>query len=439
MDSRMSRNKRCLALGLLCISALTLVTPAAAQAEPGDGIKAENFKLSFGLDLNAGTNTNLFYETTPTQGTAWSLSVLPNLSLSTIDPKLVAFQLTWGAGYQQYLSPDTEVRTQSGFSTTLNTSAHINPKGNVSLRLEEGITRTNEAPNSPSEDSIHRIVNRAGAIFGVHPVGRTIQSHIRYTWVATFFQENDLGLQQLNKDEHQFDGRLAWTFLPRTAALLMVNYRLINYDQANRVIGTAEIPNVNSRPLRIQGGINGLVLNRLAAQALIGYGLSRYADGNSFQGIIGRAKLTYFLSADGDSSVNAGYQRTFRDSTLGNFAQSHIISAGFRQMLLDKKLNIDLTGAFELRNTALQSISGIPLANGGAVTLPDELNDRLLTVNATGTYNLRKWASIGAGYTLRSNFTDDDVIVDASAGLSEVSTGRSYNQHIVNIFARLVY
>ena len=63
----------------------------------------------------------------------------------------------------------------------------------------------------------------------------------------------------------------------------------------------------------------------------------------------------------------------------------------------------------------------------------------MLTINATGTYNLRKWASIGAGYTLRSNFTDDDVIVDASAGLSEVSTGRSYNQHIVNIFARLVY
>ena len=128
-----------------------------------------------------------------------------------------------------------------------------------------------------------------------------------------------------------------------------------------------------------------------------------------------------------------------RQSTVDLDHSRGVMAARFRQMLLDKKLNLDLTGSLEIRNTALQSISGIPLANGGAVSLPDELDDKLLSINATGTYNLRKWASVGAGYTLRSNFTKDDVIVDSSAGLSDVSTGRSYNQHIVNIFARFVY
>ena len=424
-------------LGLLCMSALTLVAPTAAFAEPGDGIKADNFKLSFGLGLSAGTNTNLFFQSEPSRGLAWSLNVLPNLTLSTIDPKLVAFQLEWGAGYQQYLSSDQAVAAQSGFSTTLNSAAHINPNGHVSLRLEEGITRTNEAPNDVSTESIHRIVNRAGGVFGIHPVGRTIEAHLRYTWIATFFQQNDLALQQLNKDEHVFDGRLAWSFLPRTAAFLSANYRRVNYDQAARSIGTAQVVNADSRPLRFQVGLNGLILNRLAAQAQIGYALARYVEGNTFRGVIGRGKLTYFLDSDGDSSVFAGYTRRFRASTLGNFSQSHVVDAGFEQLLLDKRLAINIDGLLEFRRTDLTDVGELPLAGGGSGVFPDQLDDTLLSLNAGARYSLRKWFSLGAGYTLRSNFTQSNLT--PVTGSPELIAGRDYNQHIVNIFARFVY
>ena len=422
---------------VLSTIASLVCAPALAGAEPGEGIQSENFRLSLNLDTSASTNSNLFFEENPSRGLVWSLGVTPSMKLATVDPKLIDFALDWSIGYQQMLSTDEVLLAQSGLSTTLGASAHINAKGNFSLRLEEGFTRTNEAPNTPSTSSIHRFVNTAGAILGVHPGGRVIQGFVGYHLNSTFYNFDETNLEQLNKDEHAFDARVTWTFLPQTSAVLLGQYSLINYDEPARVIGNTSIPNINSRPITVRAGLNGLVLKRLAVKLLAGYGAARYVDGDSFSGIVGTAKATYYLTANKASNVTLAYERGFQDSTLGNFQTSHIIGLLFSQALLNQQLKLDLGANVEFREYDLTSVTA-PLENGGSVVLPEQINDTLISGRLGANYALRKWMSFGGRYTLKSNVTQDDVQV-VTPGAAEVTLGRSYVQHMVSIYLRLTY
>ena len=211
-----------------------------ASAEPGDGVTAENFLLNAQLTLSGGGNTNLFYQDVEQdRDFAASLLVTPSISIETLKASNLGLKVNWEASWQQYLDSQDNVLEQSGFATKLGAAAHINQKGAASVRLEEGLTRTNEAPNAPSAPTIHRVINRAGAVVGVHPGGRVLQGYFSYHWETTNYNQF---LEGLDKDEHDFQLRGVYKFLPRTAALLTTNFRLIDYDESGRVAGGRDPP-----------------------------------------------------------------------------------------------------------------------------------------------------------------------------------------------------
>lgn len=421
-----------------CVCALLLGVSSAAYADAGDGIEGENLRLRLGLGASGQANTNLFYQPEVTDNLAWSLNISPSLSLESINSQVIDFNLNWDGNWQQFLSSNELVRDQSGFSTTLGANANINAQGAVSLRLEESLNRTNEAPNNPSRATINRFINRAGAVLGIHPGGRAIQTYLSYHWKTTNFNFQDSSLNDLDSDQHQLRARAVWQFLPRTAALLTAQFAFVNYDQPTRRLGSdLTIPNFNSRPLRVTAGLNGLILNRVSAQANIGYGNSFYVNGPNFGGVIGDLKLTYYLGGQKDSSVSLGYERSFQDSTLGNFFASHIVRAIYNQNLFEDKLALRLSGGPEFRTYALVDASGnLPLQNGGSGELPDDIQDALWTADANVNWNPTKWATIGAGYGLRLNDTEDNII--QLSGPADLQ-GRNYVQQIFSLSAQVRY
>lgn len=421
-----------------CSLLLLCAAAAEAQAEPGEGIQAENFRLNLGLDVNGRATSNLFFQEENTTPLAWSLGVTPNLSVETLDPKVFALELDWGGTWRQYLSSNNAISSQSGFSTVLGAAAHINPAGAFSLRLEEAFTRTNEAPNSITAATINRIVNRAGAVIGVHPGGRVFEGHLSYHWHTFLYNLENSTLNQLNKDEHRFGLRTSWRFLPRTALVLMGDWRMVRYKQAARqVAADSSLVNINSNPLRIQAGLNGLILNNLSLQLLGGYGMGFYETGPNFQGIIGSARATYFLRNEQDSSISLGYRREFEDATLGSLFRQHTALLAYGQNLFDKKLRLGLEGSTNFRTYLLPESGTFPVQNGGEVQLPTQIDDTLVNLIARMQYNPTKWLGVRGQYDLQMNITDSNVQLVTNAP-TEIP-GRSYTRHLVTLSAVLTY
>jgi hypothetical protein len=105
----------------------------------------------------------------------------------------------------------------------------------------------------------------------------------------------------------------------------------VSYTNPNEALAAGL---VSSTPVRARIGFNGLITDRFAATALVGWGASFYSDTLAAQpqydSVIGQAELKWFLSASPGvaaasdlglalSSIAVGYTRDFANSYLGNF------------------------------------------------------------------------------------------------------------------------
>ena len=424
------KTKKLLRFLSAALTACIGIVPGAAAADPGDGIKGENFNL--GLSATAGTavNSNLFYQDTPTAPTAFALVVTPGLSLDSVNRDNVALSLDWALAWTQFVSQERFLRDQSGLSTDLGSAAHFNQGGNVSFRLEEDLQRTNDPPNGPGADPINRFNNRLGGIVGIHPGGRALQGFLGYHWSSINFRNDALNFSQANRDEHALQGRFAWQFRPRTAALLTANYTFVNYDQPTRTAATgATIPNNDSRPLRLTATLNGLLLPRVSAEATAGYGRANYEAGPTFNSFIGRGILSYHLSAEQNEAVSVAVERSFADSVIGNFVISNRVDLKYGQRLANEKLRVELGVFYDRRNYRIPDVGPIPVV-GGTAELPDSIVDNRIGGGLGGSLNLRKWLALNAGYQLNSNLTQDNVrLIDVTTADATIA-GRDYIQHI---------
>ncbi len=425
-------------IGLISAVCLCLLSPSAF-AEAGDGVEGETFRLRLSAAAGTSVNSNLFYQEEPTAPTALALVVTPGLQLSSVRTDKVALTLNSGLTWTQYISQLDALSQQSGLGINLGAAAHFNQAGNVSFRLEEELQRTNEPPNGPNVNAINRFNNRLGGIVGIHPGGRALQSFLSYHWASINFNNPDLNFSEANRDEHALQGRFIWQFRPRTAASLTANYTFVNYDQAARQVGGTAIPNINSRPLRIQAGLNGLVLRNLDVLLQVGYGRANYSVGPSFNGVIGRAKLTYYIQSLQDAKTSLGYTRGFTDSFIGNFVLDNRVDFVYTQPFIDNRLNLNLGAFYARRNYQIgpgyDNIS-IPSAE---VSVDSPLLDNRIGANFGLNFALKKWLSVQGGYTLNTNITNSNVeVVSVDDNFTGVA-GRSFVQHIVNASITATY
>jgi hypothetical protein len=415
--------------GLMGCCALVF-SSSMAMADAGEGIQNEYLILHAGVDVMGGVNTNLFFQDSDeaSPGAIPVLRIQPKLSITNQKETKVHFDLNWRIAWSQYLDSQDAILRQSGLNTLLGAGVTLNPQGSFSFRLTENFTRTNEAPNNPGADPINRVVNRVGAKLGIHPGGRVFQGYLSYHWSLYDFSKT---LESLNKMEHDLQGRFVWQFLPRTAAMLTTTYSIISYDSPFRTTAAGvptTLPNVDSTPLRIQGGLSSLLTNGLALTLLAGYGWAFYETGPSTNQLLFTGQLAYLFGQDRKSKVSFEYDYGFRDASVGNFYTAHTLGLNYSQLLLNEALRLDAGAGYVIRDYVLINGVVVPLSNGGTALIPSTIQDNLVSASASVNYNFAPWLEVAIDYGLRANMSDSNVSL--ISGQEDIA-GRSYIQHVL--------
>ncbi|TXC75698.1 hypothetical protein FRC91_09340 [Bradymonadales bacterium TMQ1] len=428
---------------LCAVASAVLLTSASASAEWGDGVGGGNLRLHPGVTLGAGFDSNLYYSSSRESSSIRQAPegfVQPGLRLETPDPGMWDLNGDASVGWRQYLSSEETVAAQSGLSANLGANLTWNPRGAVSFRLSETFVRTNEAPSYESAESVNRIFNRAGAMLGFHPGGRVLETYLSYDF--SLYRHNIY--KELDRHTHHIGWNGHWSFLPKTAFVASADYRRIGYESpvqggpSGEVISAdGRLLNTNSNPLRLLGGLRGLITQRVTLGLQAGYGWGFYQDPNGpdFRGLLVKAEASYqFGPVDLDSRIRAGYQRDFADSTIGNFYTYHRALVGFQQGLVGGRLKLGVEADAQMRDYADLGVSRVQTQDN-VIIIPENLSDLLVGVEGEASVELRRGWDLGLSYRFVSNFTKDVVQVEGPAE----SSVRDYQRHHVVLTTTLTY
>lgn len=190
----------------------------------------------------------------------------------------------------------------------------------------------------------------AGAELALQPGGGTLDWRFGYQFATTLFEQTEGQPFSNYTNEAYMRGR--WRFRPRTALLYDATLGFFTYS--NETLARSE-GLVSSTPVRARIGVNGLVTDRFAVLAMVGYGASffddKVPDVQQFDSVIAQADLKWFLTASPGiqraselglalSAVSIGFTRDFENSYLGNY---DILDRGYL------KLDYMFAGRFALQ------------------------------------------------------------------------------------------
>lgn len=355
-------------------AAVALLLPGLAGAQPqyspqsdspqwlkdrryneGIGVRAGDLEIhpaiagEFGYDSNwmlRSSQSNV--SNGPDTPNTLQLRLSPSLYLSTLGPQRregdnslppsVAFRAGLNATYREFFPvSDTQSAIGQDFE-----NKQRNIGGAADARLDilpsrpvGGAIFGNYAhvifPNQLTADANQSYTQEqvgAGAELAVQPGSGTLDWHFGYQFAGTFFDNQTA----FNNYTNQAYTRGRWRFRPRTALLYDATLGWIFYPNATQAQTAAGL--VDSTPVRARLGLNGLVTERFAAQAMLGWGSSFYANSGSpqpqFDSLLAQAELKWFLSASPGvasatelglalSSIALGFTRDFQNSYFANY------------------------------------------------------------------------------------------------------------------------
>ncbi len=335
------------------LAATSIAGSAAAQEQPwlsdrrlgeGIGIRTGNFELHPGVALEAGYDSNYFLRPGGTDAredkvAVFRLRLTPSLSLSTLGerrrnavapgaaPEFVMRASLWGS-YNELVAADSqyseEVSDQRHFDAGIGLKADIAPAARIGGDLYGDFIRTAE----PSKElgpavAFDRGLIRGGAGLTYRPGGGLFEWRLGYELRINYFETDPYLVYDNYWQAVMTRGR--WRFLPRTAILYDAEYGWVRYT--NR-----QTPQNDGEDIQVRGGLNGLITNRFAFLALLGWNSSFFVDrgvhqAQNYDGLVAHGELKWFLlappsgnsAAVGLSSIAAGYVRNFSTSYLGSF------------------------------------------------------------------------------------------------------------------------
>lgn len=421
-------------------SIVSLVAMSTASAEWGEGVRGGPFVVHPGVSLSVGFDSNLYHESA---GSTHAIHrapegiVEPRLGIRTAEGGSWNFQADAAVGWRQFFSDDDRIRRQSGLSASLDGSLRWNEEGAFSLQFSDEFARTNEIPNYVTSEPLNRIFNRAGVMAGLHPGGRVIESYGSYD----FSLYRHSRLQGLDRNTHHFGWNTHWAFLPRTALTAEVDHRRIRYERefTGEVID-GRIRNSDSNPVRLLGGIEGLITPRISLGLRGGYGWARYEVGPDHQGALARVEASYqFGSLEFDNRLRAGYRYGFRDASIGNFYRTHRGIAGYEQGFFGNRFRLDVEGSLQTRDYAELDVDAATVDLGTADLPEGNLNDLLIGGDVRASYEIRNGWEVGLSYRFRSNFTDDRIEIEYVGDPDEETLMRDYQRHHLLLSTELTY
>ncbi len=280
---------------------------------------------------------------------ALSFRITPSLYLSTLgrerregdiapEPPSVAFRAGVNATYRAFIGlggdasqPQNDVSKQDNVGGAADARLDILPSRPLGAALFASYARVimpNYADADPNQSFNRDDVGVGGEIV-TQPGSGTLDWRLGCQFHDTIFEESAGSAYDNMTNQVYTRGR--WKFRPRTALIYDATLGFTSYTNPNEALAAGL---VNSTPVRARIGLNGLITDRFAATALVGWGASFYSDTLAAQpqydSVIGQAELKWFLSASPGvaaasdlglalSTIAVGYTRDFANSYLGNY------------------------------------------------------------------------------------------------------------------------
>jgi hypothetical protein len=292
---------------------------------------------------------------------ALEFRVTPSLYLATLGPQRregdvavqppdVSFRFGVNATYREFVGLSSDPAVSQPTCATMGTctqneiSKQRNIGGSADARVEIAPERPLGAalfasyarviyPNAGTADpnlSFTRDDVTAGGEFITQPGGGTLDWHLGYQFHDSIFEETPG--QGFNNTTHELFTRGRWKFRPRTALIYDATLRFLSYTKSDLALQQGL---VDSTPVRARIGLNGLITDRFAALALVGWGAGFYDTSKlkampQYDSVIGQAELKWYLTASPGvaasseltlalSTISLGYARDFTNSYLGNY------------------------------------------------------------------------------------------------------------------------
>jgi hypothetical protein len=430
--------------------AACLLWPATGLAGPGDGLQAGSLVVHPRLSLTGEYDTNVFRQNTAETGvsdlpSAPILYIAPGLGIQTDDPQALDLKFDGELVWEQFFGGSNAVGEQTGLTGNAFLGAEINPNGGFSFTIENDFVHNSEEPTVSSATERNWFRNSLGGIIGIHPGDDILRIDLGYHWnINRYYFDTAL---DLDKQQHVASFDMTWRFLPKTAFVLESDLEVNRYESPTRGAQTAGLGNVDSMPVNVMGGLSGLITRRLSTKLLFGWEWGNYETGDDYSEPIGRAEFAYNwgnLSLDNHIAVH--YERSFDDSTLGNFYGIHEVGGEVQQNFFEKAFGLRAGARYILRDySELEAPVGptnqnpqyyeVVNAAGSEVRIPFGLNDNILNVNAAIMSDFADWGSLELSYNFWGNFTDDQV----NAPTENVTALREFQQHVVQLKATVQY
>lgn len=431
------------------------LTPVDRPVSVGDDVGVQflgDFVLHPGLAVQFGFDSNVFYEE-DAEGVETSpiLMVMPTVRVDTPDPRSIRIMFNTQLLWRYYPSDNTAIQSQSGIHLLGDLAFQINPRGLMSFTVYDVVRRNENPPSGPSNSSVNRFYNEAGLTFALHPGGADRTSRMGFTGQASVGYGIDLWDEDLQLDRSLIltNAQVKYYFLPKTAFTVRADWDFISYDQQTRVLNFYSDPfdlqedfeetltNVDSSPLRLSGGVAGLLTRWLSFSVSGGYAFSNYDSEPSYEGWVAAGRLGFFFTSD--VHFTAGWERGFTDSSFGNYREHDRFSGS---------LNIDLGnwlvgagGGYEIQRYAPIEV---PFAEIQSQIVQlystGERVDPVITGEAFISWNYLEWARLALYYNFAANMTDFVVFTGVPSGPGRPSSASSqYIKHSFFLTAEIEY
>jgi hypothetical protein len=243
----------------------------------------------------------------------------------------VAFDGTIAASYYEFLwASRQQEKTRQLRNLAANASAKLDilPQEPWGGDLQAAFQRMIQPTNEPNyQYTFNRDTVQLGAGINWRPGGGLFDWRLGYEFDYHYFESATY--QDLSNSQHYVKTRGRWRFLPRTALLYDAELGFIYYGSSQGILN-------DSTPVRSRLGLNGLITDRFALLAMVGWGASFYqqthaAPVQDFDSLLAQAELTWFVigqpqlptdaAAVGLSSISLGYVREFANSYLSAYYQ----------------------------------------------------------------------------------------------------------------------
>jgi hypothetical protein len=371
--------------------------PYKASGENNTGIQiADGVLLHSGIGLEAGYDTNVFYQDTD-RHTSGIVRVLPYLDLTnatrTGPAALLSFDIRAGLQYRRYLSDDPAITPfRNAWLPSAGASLNTNTGGQFGFGVADVFARIEDPPYQPNQPFILRYNNQASIEGRWAPGGGRLTSTLRYTNMVDLLDNTTYSYASSDTNTLTLD--VAWRWLPKTAVFLDVRQGYVTYLNSD----AAAAGKYTSYPLYVTTGLRGLLTSTAAATLTLGYQNGFYSGPVSTGGFLGSSYLDVSLSwiPSALSRVVVGYRHDFQNSIIGAFSLNDTVYASYVQQIAGR-LALDLSGRYN--HADFQGFVSVP----GTVV---PRTDNIYQVGISLDYFLRNWAYVGVGYSLQGDSSD---------------------------------